>query len=131
MTDIDLIGSKSVAQYIEHSGLTHFISSRISSQKNSAPIYEFLIGNSNTKCVEAFNKWNQHQTKWNHGLQCDTKQFIWYHSENLKNWIEIPLRQDFKGGGKWIGFVAKHCWIKHCKGNNAADSAKNYNRENI
>ena len=57
MTDIDLIGSKAIAQYIEHSGLTHFIISRISSQKNSAPIYEFLIGNSNTKCVEAFNKW--------------------------------------------------------------------------
>ncbi len=57
MTDIDLIGSKAVAQYIEHSGLTHFIISRISSQKNSAPIYEFLLGNSNTKCVEAFNKW--------------------------------------------------------------------------
>jgi len=57
MTDIDLIGSKAVAQIIELSGLTHFIISRKDSQKNSPPIYDFLIGNSNSKCVEAFNKW--------------------------------------------------------------------------
>lgn len=55
--NVDYVGAKSVAQIIEHTGLTHFIISRISGTRNSAPIYEFLSNNSNSKCLDAFNRW--------------------------------------------------------------------------
>lgn len=55
--ETDYTGVKSVAQIIEHTGLTKFIISRIASTRNSAPVYEFLTGTSNAKALDAFNKW--------------------------------------------------------------------------
>lgn len=55
--ETDYTGAKSVAQIIEHTGLHKFIISRIASTRNSAPVYEFLTGSSNSKAIDAFNRW--------------------------------------------------------------------------
>ena len=81
--------------------------------------------------VETLDKWNQHQTEWNQGLQGNTKQFIWNNTQNLKHRVQIPLRKDFKRGGEGIGFIPQHRRIKNGKAYNAGNGSEDDDRKDV
>lgn len=57
--NVDYIGSQSVAQLIEMTGLTKFIISRVGQHKNVVPVYEHIVSGSNDKAVNSFVRWSQ------------------------------------------------------------------------
>jgi hypothetical protein len=59
MQEVDLIGTSSVANLIEQSGLTKFTISRVGQHKNSVPVYEFVGSkNTNRQAKDSFVAWS-------------------------------------------------------------------------
>ena len=59
MQEVDLVGTSSVANLIEQSGLTKFTISRVGMNKNTTPIFEFVGSkNTNRQARESFVNWS-------------------------------------------------------------------------